>query len=40
MKIEKIKNIIANLNDKTKYIIHITNLKLSIRLRIKFEKSS
>ena len=40
MKIEKIKKIIANLNDKTKYIIHITNLKLSIRSRIKFEKSS
>ena len=27
MKIEKLENLVVNLNDKTKYIIHIRNLK-------------
>ena len=27
MKIEKVKKLVANLHDKTKYVIHIRNLK-------------
>ena len=27
MKIEKVENLVANLNDKTEYVIHIRNLK-------------
>ena len=29
MKIEKVKKLAANLHDKTKYVIHIRNLKQS-----------
>ena len=38
MRIEKIEKLVAHLNDKTKYVIHITYLKL-IKQWIDFEKT-
>ena len=40
MKIEKVEKIVANLNDKTEYVIHTRNLKKPIKSWISFEKSS
>ena len=30
MKVEKVKNLLANLHDKTEYVIHIRNLKQAL----------
>ena len=30
MKIEKVKKLVANLHDKTEYVLHITNLKQAL----------
>ena len=40
MKIEKVEKLVANLHDKTEYVIHIRNLKQALKLWISFEKSS
>ena len=44
MKIEKVEKLVANLDDKTEYVIHIRNLKqvhvILIKSCISFEKSS
>ena len=34
MKIEKVEKLIANLNDKTEYVIHIKNLKQALNHRL------
>ena len=34
MKIEKVKKLVANLDDKTEYVIHIRNLKQALNLEI------
>ena len=39
MKIEKIKKLVANLHDKTEYVIHIRNLKQALRNGLVFNKS-
>ena len=39
MKIEKVERLLANLHDKTEYVIHIRNLT-SVKSWISFEKSS
>ena len=38
MKIEKVEKILANLHDKTKYVIQIRNLKQSLNLGLVFTK--
>ena len=44
MKLEKVEKRVANLDDKTEYVIHIRNLKqvhvIVIKSCISFEKSS
>ena len=44
MKLEKVEKCVANLDDKTEYVIHIINLKqvrfILIKSCISFEKSS
>ena len=42
MKIEKVKKLLANLNDKTEYVIHVTNLKQALNhgLVIKFNQNA
>ena len=40
VKIEKIEKLVANLYDKTKYVIRIRNLKQNIKSSIRFENSS
>ena len=37
MKLEKVEKVVANLHDKTEYVIHVRNLK---QAWINFEKSS
>ena len=39
MKIEKVQKLLANLNDKEEYVIHIRNLKQGIKSRISVYKS-
>ena len=34
MKIEKVKKLVANLDDKTEYVIHIRNLKQALNVEI------
>ena len=38
MKIEKVKRLVANLHDKTEYIIHIRNIKQSSNHELVFKK--
>ena len=38
MKIEKIGELVANLHDKTEYILHIRNLKQALNQRLVLEK--
>ena len=38
MKIEKVEKLVANLHDKTKYVIHIKNLKQSLNHRLVLKK--
>ena len=38
MKIEKVEKILANLNDKTKYVIHIRHLKQALNHRLVLKK--
>ena len=38
MKPEKVEKLIANLHDKTEYVIHITNLKQALNHGLVFEK--
>ena len=40
VKIEKMEKLVANLYDKTKYVIRIRNLKQNIKSSIRFENSS
>ena len=40
MKIEKFEKLLANLHDKTEFIIHIRNLEQALKSWIIFEKSS
>ena len=40
MKIEKVEKLVANLHDKTEYVIHIRNLKEELNHRLVFKKSS
>ena len=40
MKIKKVEKLIANLHDKTEYVIHIKKFKTSIKPWISSEKSS
>ena len=40
MKIEKFEKLVANLHDKTEYVIHIKKFKASIKSWISFLKSS
>ena len=40
MKIEKVENLVANFDDKTKYLIHIKKFKTSIKSWINFKKRS
>ena len=40
MKIEKVEKLVANLHDKTEYVIHIKKFKRIIKLCISFENSS
>ena len=37
-KLQKVKNLVANLRDKNEYVIYIRNLK-QVKSRINFEKS-
>ena len=39
-KLKKIKKLTANLYDKNEYVIHIKNLKTSIKSWVNFEKGS
>ena len=39
MKIEKVENLVANLHDKTEYVIHKKKIKASIKSWTSFEKS-
>ena len=34
MKIEKVEKLVANLHDKTEYVIHIRNLKQALNYRL------
>ena len=38
MKIEKVKNLVTNLHDKTEYVIHIINLKQALNHRLILKK--
>ena len=38
MKIEKVEKLVANLHDKTEYVIHITNLKQALNHELVFKK--
>ena len=38
MKVEKVEKYVANLHDKTEYVIHITNLKQALNHRLVLEK--
>ena len=38
MKIEKVEKLVANLHDKTEYVIHIRNLKQALNHRLVFKK--
>ena len=38
MKIEKVEKLVANLHDKTKYVIHIRNLKQALNHGLLFKK--
>ena len=38
MKIEKVGNLLANLHDKTEYVIHIRNLKQALNHGLIFKK--
>ena len=40
MKIEKVEKLVANLHDKTEYVIHIRNLKQALNNGLVFRKSS
>ena len=40
MKIEKVENFVANLHDKTEYVIYIRNLKQALNLKLFFKKGS
>ena len=40
MKTEKVKNLAIKVHDKTEYVVHIRNLKASIKSRINFEEIS
>ena len=40
MKTEKVENLVANLHDKTEYIIHIRNWKLELNHGLVLKKSS
>ena len=37
-KIEKVEKLVANLHDKTEYVIHITNLKQALNLGLVLQK--
>ena len=39
MKIEKVEKLVANLHDKTEYVIHIRNLKQACYTHKKFKAS-
>ena len=38
MKIEKVSKFVANLHDKTEYVIHMRNLKQALNLRLVLRK--
>ena len=38
MKIEKVKNVVANLHNKTQYILHIRNLEQALNHRLVLKK--
>ena len=38
MKIEKVEKLVANLHDKTEYVIHIINLKQALNHRLVFKR--
>ena len=38
MKIEKVKELVANLHDKTEHVIHIKNLKQALNNRLVLKK--
>ena len=38
MKIENVKKLVANLHDKTEYVIHIRNLKQALNHELVFKK--
>ena len=38
MKIEKLEKLVANLHDKTEYVIHIRNLKQALKHELVFKK--
>ena len=38
MKIEKVKNLVTNLHDKTEYVIHIINLKQALNHKLILKK--
>ena len=38
MKIEKVEKLVANLHDKTEYVIHIRNLKQALSHRLVLKK--
>ena len=38
MKIEKVEEVVANLHDKTEYVIHIRNLKQALNHRLVLKK--
>ena len=40
MKIEKVEKLVANLHDKTEYVIHIKKFKTSIKAWVSFDKNS
>ena len=39
MKIEKVEKLVANLHDKTEYVIHIRNLKLALNHGLVLKKA-
>ena len=38
MNIEKVKKLVANLHDKSKYVIHIRNLKQTLKRKLVLKK--
>ena len=40
MKIEKVEKLVTNLHDKSKYVIHIGNLKQALNHELALKKSS